>query len=176
MRRKSLSPHELREIIGNHLSVGGAIHCLELGFASLPHSFHMVSRHLGVGINKMQLVIHSTMLIALCCEIVVSSLHVAPNFSSRRNPLLDQRHQSGCITTRNRYEESTLTILFIATKDPLFRNNMTTIIFSAIKQGLIDLDNSSRSTNLLGIWKEELNCYIPKKLIPVNNSVVGTNI
>ena len=128
---KPLMSHDFCTIIRTHVSVHWTMLCFMLAFCSLPYGLHTVGCDTCCRVNKMKSVVHCTVLVANCCQLVVCLPHVRMDCSARQSLLLYTWQQCCSIPLWHRNQEPFLIDRIISSKTLLFRNNSATIIFTS---------------------------------------------
>ena len=130
---ESLVPHELCQVIWNHVTICWGEHWFKFCFSPSPYCLDMVCCHPSVRIDKVILVVGNIMLETLSSNTIVSTPHIAPNFCSQPDPLYHERHQSSRILTWKWQQKTFLACRIITSKNPLLRYYFPSVVFFSRK-------------------------------------------
>ena len=164
---ESLVPHELCKVIWNHLTICWAEHWFKFCFSPPSHCLDMVCCYVSISTDKVILVVNNIVYETLSSNAILSIPHIAPNFSSRPDPLYDERHQNNSTPTWNSQQKAFFGWRIITSKNQLLRYDAHSVVFSSRKKALV---------RCLLLISEIGNDYVSTILVPVNYGILATDL
>ena len=163
----SLVPHELCEVIWNHLTNCWAKHWFKFCSSPLSHCLDMVCCYVSIRTDKVILVVNNIVLETLRSNAILSTPHIVPNFSSWPDPLYDEMHQNSSTPTWNSQQKAFFGCRIITSKNQLLWYDAHSVVSSSRKKALVWC--------LLFI-SEIGNDYVPTILGPVSYGRFATDL